>query len=1062
MNSRIMGLNKIFFPFLFLTFVLPGAFSQTFHFREFGTEKGLDRYVYSINQDLDGYLWLATGGGLSRFDGISFRNDLIPDSLRESYFTTGFRDSRGHLWFGTNTEGVLLYYNGDEMEVLDVGDYTSNKITGIIEAVDGSVIVATQNEGLLKIDKKGPNRITHFSSDFGIVYSLGKTPDNKLLIGTNEGLFLYSMPQGHQPPVLINKIEGFPSITVRSIYLSKTSGSVFIGTRRGGVYILQKPEGNDACTIQPLFSDQDLLNLDVLSVIEDSDRNLWMSTNSRGLFKIQFPFYNVPEVSYVRYHEGNGLGSDRTLCVFQDFEENVWVGTNGQGLAMLLDEAFTFISFEESGFGNSISAISGDGRFYYLAGEKGILSVDKENGATIRLFSTGDGLPDGAINALHYIDDGRLFIGTENNGLYVLNTGTGRIKPFYSSSTDRLERQINFITNDDDRLWVATNQGILLFDLSTGAKVKTFSTREGLPHNSIEHLYLDEKRQLWLSTRSDVLYYLTSDLQVKAADFASMGQSIDFRSALKTDKGDLWAATYGSGVLQFTEDTVYQFTGQTGLKTIYCYGIFKDGLNRLWVGHRQGFSRIYEDEAIIKQYGPDYGITGDANQNSGFLDADGKLLLGTSEGVMVYDYNNDKDVLAPPKVNISSLVFNDEVVPFSEHIVMPYNDYKVRIYFVGISFRDPGKVLYQYRMENYDPEWSDLSPLGYADFPRFEDGRYTFQLRAYNADFQTTEEPVSLTIMIKKPFWKTWWFVSAIFAAVIMAVIIIIKVRERNHKRLQAYLQKELTQRTREVVEQKEEIELKNKEITDSINYAQRIQASILPPVRKLKDNFKGSFIFYQPRDIVSGDFYWWDRVNDDRFIIVCADSTGHGVPGAFMSMIGSTLIKDIVSRNVNIKPSELLETLDHEITNSLNQNIEVHASNDGMDIIVCEFNLKTRHLRFASAMRPIIMYHRGEQYYIRGNRSSVGGEAIEGKMFEDQEYQLVPGDVVYLFSDGYPDQFGGPLGKKLKMVRLKNLLDDIHERGMDDQFNHIRKNFETWKKGYDQVDDVLFMGLQV
>jgi len=180
------------------------------------------------------------------------------------------------------------------------------------------------------------------------------------------------------------------------------------------------------------------------------------------------------------------------------------------------------------------------------------------------------------------------------------------------------------------------------------------------------------------------------------------------------------------------------------------------------------------------------------------------------------------------------------------------------------------------------------------------------------------------------------------------------------------------------------------------------------------------------------------------------------------MSMIGSTLIKDIVNRNRNIKPSGLLVELDKEITLSLNQNIEVNNSNDGMDIIVCEFNTKNNHMIFASAMRPVIMYHKGEQYYIRGNRSSIGGEMFEDKVFEDQEYHLVKGDVVYLFSDGYPDQFGGPNGKKLKMIRLKNLLEDIHERSMSDQYQHIKQNFEIWRNGFEQVDDVLFMGIQI
>ena len=132
------------------------------------------------------------------------------------------------------------------------------------------------------------------------------------------------------------------------------------------------------------------------------------------------------------------------------------------------------------------------------------------------------------------------------------------------------------------------------------------------------------------------------------------------------------------------------------------------------------------------------------------------------------------------------------------------------------------------------------------------------------------------------------------YLLVLATIFIIFKIRERNQKAIQEYLQRQLDERTREVVMQKEEIEIKNRDITDSINYAQRIQASILPPIKKLHDTFTGSFVFYQPRDIVSGDFYWYEKVGENKFMVVCADSTGHGVPGAFMSMIGTTLIKDI------------------------------------------------------------------------------------------------------------------------------------------------------------------------
>ena len=180
------------------------------------------------------------------------------------------------------------------------------------------------------------------------------------------------------------------------------------------------------------------------------------------------------------------------------------------------------------------------------------------------------------------------------------------------------------------------------------------------------------------------------------------------------------------------------------------------------------------------------------------------------------------------------------------------------------------------------------------------------------------------------------------------------------------------------------------------------------------------------------------------------------------MSMIGSTLLQDIITRKRISKPSEILNLLDKQIFSTLNQNVELVVSNDGMDMVVCEFNIKTRHIRFASAMRPVIIVLDGEPYYIKGNRSSVGGESVIEKFFDDQEYYLNQGDTVYLFSDCLPDQFGGIDGKKLKMARLKRLIEQVSKLPMNEQKEAISKFFFDWKGAYDQVDDILLMGMKV
>jgi serine phosphatase RsbU (regulator of sigma subunit) len=483
----------------------------------------------------------------------------------------------------------------------------------------------------------------------------------------------------------------------------------------------------------------------------------------------------------------------------------------------------------------------------------------------------------------------------------------------------------------------------------------------------------------------------------------------------------------------------------------------------VWIGQRLAISRYNIKNSSIYNYDSDKGITGNCNINATFRDESGVLYFGTTQGLVKYNRAKDKRMTVPPKTNITKVIISDKEYDFSKDIVLPYSVYKIRIEFTGLNYRDPEEVKFQYILEGYDLEWSDITDSRYVIYPRVEDGEYKFLLRSFNIDGFSEEQAASFNLKIELPVWKKWWFISLVIVILILTIFLIIKIRERKQKQLQEYLEKSLEERTKEVVEQKEEIEIKNRDITDSINYAQRIQESILPPITRLQENFSGSFVYYQPRDIVSGDFYWFDKISERKFVIVCADSTGHGVPGAFMSMIGTTLIKDICLREGDKPPSSILRSLDIELRNTLNQNIEVGKPNDGMDIVVCEIDLKTNYLRYASAMRPMIVFKDAEQIYIKGSRSSVGGHYDKAdKVFEDQGLQLSKGDLIYMFSDGYPDQFGGSVGKKFKMVRLKNLLNDIYQKTMEEQYNYIKSTFSLWKENYPQVDDVLFMGIRL
>lgn len=259
---------------------------------------------------------------------------------------------------------------------------------------------------------------------------------------------------------------------------------------------------------------------------------------------------------------------------------------------------------------------------------------------------------------------------------------------------------------------------------------------------------------------------------------------------------------------------------------------------------------------------------------------------------------------------------------------------------------------------------------------------------------------------------------------------------------------------------QNAQIESQKKEITDSINYAQRIQQAILPPVESLKKHFPDSFLFYLPKAIVSGDF-WWMIEKDNHVFLAIADCTGHGVPGAFMSMLGMEMLNDIARETAD--PSEILSRLSKAIKRSLRQTTGETQSRDGMDICLLSFDTKINSVVYAGANRPLwIRKHNGEVVEIAPTKAPIGGPAADDQQYASHELKLSAGDTLYMFTDGYADQFGGDKGKKLKTSGLRSLLESYSLVPMAVQERELEGYFHRWRGTLEQVDDVLICGIRV
>lgn len=308
---------------------------------------------------------------------------------------------------------------------------------------------------------------------------------------------------------------------------------------------------------------------------------------------------------------------------------------------------------------------------------------------------------------------------------------------------------------------------------------------------------------------------------------------------------------------------------------------------------------------------------------------------------------------------------------------------------------------------------------------------------------------------------KTFRNFLLLIAVFILVMVIVLFGAYSNKKNIN----RQLTQKNSEIEHQKEIIETKQKGITDSINYALRIQEALLPSKELKHTLFPSSFVLLLPKDIVSGDFYWYSEKNGKK-IITAVDCTGHGIPGAFMSMIGVTFLNEIINERGMTKPADVLSELRNKVKTSLKQKGLDGESRDGMDMAILSFNNNFTIAEFAGANNPLWLFRKEKNELklmeFAPDKRPIGYFKGQGLPFTNHEIELKPNDTLYIFSDGYADQFGGPKGKKFKYKQIKEILTEINDLPMHKQEEQLLQRFEKWRGNLEQTDDVCIIGIRV
>jgi len=360
---------------------------------------------------------------------------------------------------------------------------------------------------------------------------------------------------------------------------------------------------------------------------------------------------------------------------------------------------------------------------------------------------------------------------------------------------------------------------------------------------------------------------------------------------------------------------------------------------------------------------------------------------------------------------------------------------------------------YQYIIRKQMTDWSPWSTKTHYEKSVSRPGDYTLQVRARDL-WGNVGEPQSIDFTIKAPFTQTLLFYLLVTIASLAVVILIVRFREQQLHEKNRILEEKVKERTAEIEAQKEEI-------TSSIEYASRIQLAMLPMEDLFRNNFSDFFIFFRPRDIVSGDFYWIGE-DDKSIYLTVGDCTGHGVPGAFMSTLGISTLNEIISNNKNLQANKVLNLLRSKTMKSLHQTGKEGEAADGMDISFCMLNRDRKKLQYAGAYNPLFIIQNGEVNEYKANRMPIGIYYGEEVPFTNYALSVEKGDSVYLFSDGFSDQFGGPDGSKFKKSNLKKLLSEIHHLPMAEQRNLLESELATWQGSLPQVDDITIIGVRI
>ncbi len=840
---------------LLLLFLLIGEsiIAQPLSFRRYSVTDGLsNNTIYCTAQDKFGFMWFGTEDGLNKFDGYTFHHyeynptdtHTIPNNVVRALHV----DAENNVWVGTD-EGLCLFnqvsgifkrFNNDSTSKFNLN---SMHITAFAEYGDyicigtngGGVNIYNKKNG--EVEKLYRNSTVPFTR---YITALATDEKGSLWIGSSgRGLVRYNMMT--KKSSLYESGNNSNSISenyVASLFVGKNN-TVWIGTLNSGLNSLNVSTGQYKLYSNEPGNDASLSQNSVFAITEDKFGTLWVGTLGGGLNAL-----NTSTGRCTRYSNNvnnpSSLSNNTVWCVMVERSGTLWIGTTyGLNTYDRSQIKFRTTTIQES-LNNNVFALSAgkDGEIWVGILGNGLANLNKY-GRLNKLYRTNDGLPSDNITALLYTTNGALLAGT-TEGLAVFTSGSSKLNSV--SLNNKVTHYITALFEDSQHnIWVGTKgSGVYLIKQHDFSKSESI---RGVNNNWITGFEEDNNGNIWIGTRGGGINVMQSDGSIKALQYSNSSGSIssNYINCLKKDhNGLIYVGTYGGG-LNITEsvgsNNFKHFNEESGLPDNIILSIMTNGKDDVWLSTGNGISNVKKTESgqvAFRNFNELDGLQYKYNNGSAAYLGNNIIVFGGVNGMNIFNpdeiiYNNNK----PAVVITSFKLFDkehklDSLISLKKSIVLNYDQNFISFEFSGLNYVFPDKNTYAYMLEGSEKDWVNAGNRRYVAYTNLDHGTYRFKVKAANNDGIWNEDGAYITIVINPPFWRTWWFYTLSALSLILFIYLFFQLRTRNLRRANILLESRVTERTRQLSEEKEKVEKKSTELEKALNDLKQTQQQLI------------------------------------------------------------------------------------------------------------------------------------------------------------------------------------------------------------------------------------------